>query len=89
MQPDFVNLRYDADEIEKLTVQRAFADKWRQLDASADVRVVPTIEESLAQVRELGTAGGHTEKKSVMAFVTGSLHLVGGALGVLEDSDAL
>ena len=82
-----MNLQYDSAAIEKLTVQKAFADKWRSLDPSADVRVVPTIEEALGQVRELGKLA--QEGGFVLAFVTGSLHLVGGALGVLEALDAL
>nr|XP_036587675.1 folylpolyglutamate synthase [Colletotrichum truncatum]KAF6798617.1 folylpolyglutamate synthase [Colletotrichum truncatum] len=84
---DFVNHQYDAKAIEAMTVQRQFAERWSQLDPQADVKVIPTIEEALQHVR--GLAGEVAEGESVQAFVTGSLHLVGGALGILEGADAL
>ena len=70
-----------------MTVQRAFADRWAALDPAAQVSVIPTIEEAIAHVRSL--EGGLDEGQSVRAFITGSLHLVGGALGILEGVDAL
>ncbi|WQF87092.1 Putative folylpolyglutamate synthetase, mur-like, catalytic domain superfamily [Colletotrichum destructivum] len=84
---DFVNHQYDAKAIEAMTVQRQFAERWAKLDPAADVRVVPTIEEALDLVRGIGE--GVAEGESVQALVTGSLHLVGGALGILEGADAL
>ncbi|GKT91560.1 folylpolyglutamate synthase [Colletotrichum tofieldiae] len=84
---DFVNHQYDAKAIEAMTVQRQFAERWSKLDPKADVRVIPTIEEALNHVR--GVSEGVAEGESVQAFVTGSLHLVGGALGILEGADAL
>lgn len=84
---DFVNHQYDPAEIEKMTVQRRFAEKWSSMDSKAKVMVMPTIEESLDYVRHLGDDLKESEK--VQAFVTGSLHLVGGALGILEKADAL
>ncbi|OLN84352.1 Folylpolyglutamate synthase 2 [Colletotrichum chlorophyti] len=84
---DFVNHQYDAKAIEALTVQRQFAERWSKLDPEADVKVVPTIEEALDLVR--GISEGVREGETVQAFVTGSLHLVGGALGILEGADAL
>ncbi|KAK2023349.1 folylpolyglutamate synthase [Colletotrichum zoysiae] len=84
---DFVNHQYDAQAVEAMTVQRRFAERWSRLDPRADVRVVPTIEEALDHVR--GTAAAAAEGESVQALVTGSLHLVGGALGILEGADAL
>lgn len=87
---DFVNHQYDPEAIKKLTVQHAFAERWAQLDPKADVSVVPTIEESINQAR----ANGKDEKslaegETVQVLITGSLHLVGGALGILEGADAL
>ncbi|KXH69346.1 folylpolyglutamate synthase [Colletotrichum salicis] len=84
---DFVNHQYDAKAIEAMTVQRQFAERWSKLDPHADVRVIPTIEEALNHVRSVGE--GLPEGESVQALVTGSLHLVGGALGILEGADAL
>lgn len=84
---DFVNNQVDPKEIEGMTAQRRFADKWRELDPGADVRVIPTIQEALDYARSLGEGLG--EGSAVQAYVTGSLHLVGGALGILEQADAL
>ena len=84
---DFVNHQYDPKSIEKLTPQRDFAQKWSSLDTSANVTVSSSIEEALTRVRELaGTVEGDD---TVQALITGSLHLVGGALSILEGSDAL
>lgn len=84
---DFVNHQYDPEAIKKLTVQRQFAERWAALDPKAKVSVVPSIEEALIYARHL--TEGLKEGETVQAFVTGSLHLVGGALGILEGADAL
>lgn len=82
-----MNHQYDPEAIKKLTVQRQFAEKWSALDPKAQVTVVPSIEETINQAREL--TGSLKEGEKVQAFITGSLHLVGGALGILEGADAL
>lgn len=69
-----------------MTQQRVFADRWKTLDPAANVLLIPSIEEAI------NTARGFAEKgdgKKVQALITGSLHLVGGALGILEGTDAL
>ena len=71
----------------KLTVQNAFADKWRTLDPSANVMAIHSIEEALNTAR--GLVKTLKEGETVQALVTGSLHLVGGALSILEKADAL
>lgn len=81
---DFVSHQHDPKEVKSLTIQRRFADKWAQLDPFAEVHVLPTIEEAINYARSLGS----TEDKA-QVLVTGSLHLVGGALGILEGVDAL
>ncbi|KAI1496115.1 tetrahydrofolylpolyglutamate synthase [Biscogniauxia marginata] len=89
---DFVNRQYDPAAIRALTAQRAFADRWRRLDPAARVEVLPTIEEAIERVRALGRdleGEGEGEGRKVRALITGSLHLVGGALGILEGADAL
>lgn len=82
-----MNHQYDPEEIKKLTVQRQFAQRWSTLDPKAEVRIVPSIEETIIQARDL--TRGLKEGETVQAFITGSLHLVGGALGILEGADAL
>ncbi|KAI0149730.1 FolC bifunctional protein [Hypoxylon sp. NC0597] len=85
---DFVNHQHDPAAIKALTAQRAFAEKWSSLDPSAKVAVVPTIEDAINHVRDLSkTSLG--EGETIQALITGSLHLVGGALGILEGADAL
>lgn len=83
---DFVNYQHNPADIEKMTMQRAFADKWKELDPSANVMLIPSIEEAINTARGLADKEG--EQKS-QALITGSLHLVGGALGILEGADAL
>jgi folylpolyglutamate synthase len=84
---DFVNHQYDPNAIKALTAQRGFAGKWAELDAKAKITVVPTIEDAINHVRSLEAVAD--EGQTVQAFITGSLHLVGGALSILEGVDAL
>lgn len=70
-----------------MTQQRVFAERWSTLDPSANVILIPTIEEAINKARSLvDTTEG---EQKVQALITGSLHLVGGALGILEKADAL
>jgi folylpolyglutamate synthase len=85
---DFVNHQYDPKAIEELTQQRLFAEKWSSLDTTANVTVMPSIESAINRVREL-SKDLEGENETVQAFITGSLHLVGGALGILEGVGAL
>jgi folylpolyglutamate synthase len=82
---DFVNRQHNPADIEKMTQQRVFADRWKQLDPSANIMLIPTIEEAINTARSLAKEDG----PKVQALITGSLHLVGGALGILEGADAL
>jgi folylpolyglutamate synthase len=50
---------------------------------------VPTIQEALEYARALSTGDVSEGDAEVHALITGSLHLVGGALGVLEGVIAL
>lgn len=68
-----------------MTMQRLFADRWKSLDPAANVLLIPSIEEAINTARGFGVEGG----PKVQALITGSLHLVGGALGILEGADAL
>ena len=85
-----MNRAYDVNVIAGLTMQKAFAEKWRTLDLSSEttIEVLPSVEDALEHVRKLG--GGISEAQDeVHAFITGSVHLVGRALGVLEGVDAV
>lgn len=77
--PDLVSVNTNAQEVKQLGVQKRLAATWGDVDAQAEVAVVGTIEEAVERVR--GIANGEGEVK---VLVTGSLHLVGGFLDVLE-----
>ncbi|KAL5932199.1 Folylpolyglutamate synthetase [Pyricularia oryzae] len=89
---EFVNLTVDAAEVDSLKVQHAFAKKWLELDPNAgEVKIVASIEEAIQAVRQLAAgkapsaAGkGNHQPDQVQALVTGSIHLIGGALEILE-----
>ncbi|KAK4135857.1 FolC bifunctional protein [Trichocladium antarcticum] len=83
---DFVNHQHDPADIAKMTMQRVFAERWSALDPAANVMLIPTIEEAIDMARKLA---GKEGAPKVQALITGSLHLVGGALGILEGADAL
>ncbi|KAK2594806.1 Folylpolyglutamate synthetase [Conoideocrella luteorostrata] len=83
---DFVNHGIDPKEVESMAVQRRFAEKWASIDPDCKIVVLPTIEEALDYARGVGEG---LQGEQVQAYVTGSLHLVGGALGILEKADAL
>ena len=79
--PDLVSVNTNAQEVKQLDVQKRLAETWRAVDVEADVGVMGTIEEAVERVRGIAKAerGGKVE-----VLVTGSLHLVGGFLDVLE-----
>lgn len=84
---DLASINTNAADVEALSVQNALADTWRAIDPSADVAVVKTVEEAVRNARhvaELHNSGTDAEESDVMVLVTGSLHLVGGVVEVLE-----
>ena len=80
-KPDLVSMSTSETQVGELSVQRALKKTWERVDARTEVRVVGTIEEAVGCVR--GLVGGE-EEEEVMVLVTGSVHLVGGFLEVLE-----
>ena len=81
-RPDLVSVNNNASDIEALKVQKELAETWKGIDQKTNVSVVRTIEEAVDVVRESASDGD-----VVTAFVTGSLHLVGGFLEVLESTN--
>ena len=71
-------------------MQKAFAEEWRDLDASSEtkIEVLASVEDALWRARKLGDVKPG-EQGEVHAFITGSVHLVGRALGSLEGVDAV
>lgn len=84
-RPDLTSLNTNASDVELLTVQNGLADTWRDVDAKTDVKVVKTVEEAVGCARQIA-AQSETAKEDggVKVLVTGSLHLVGGVIEVLE-----
>jgi len=78
-KPDLVSVNTNSSDVEALKVQKELAETWKTIDAKADVSVVRTIEEAVELVRQNAKV-----EEPVTAFVTGSLHLVGGFLEVIE-----
>ena len=81
---DMVNRNHDETAIKTMSVQRAFAEAWTKLDSTAEVTVLPSIEDALEYVQKLQDPSG-----MVQIFVTGSTHLIGGMLALLEGHDAV
>lgn len=78
-KPDLMSSNTNAADVETLKVQKELASNWKAIDHDAEVTVVKTIEEAVQLVRD---AAG--EASELTALVTGSLHLVGGFLEVIE-----
>jgi folylpolyglutamate synthase len=60
-------------------VQQHYAEVWKNLDPQATISRTRTIEEALHRAREIGD-----QEDGMQTLVTGSLHLVSGALCLLE-----
>jgi folylpolyglutamate synthase len=85
-KPDLVSMNTNQKDVDTLAVQNALAQTWSEIDSTAEVHVLRTIEEAIGIARSVARsyAQGDSADTKVMALVTGSLHLVGGALEVLE-----
>lgn len=85
-RPDLVSINSDAKAIDALAVQRGLSETWKDIDGEChtNVEVKGSIEEAVEWCR--GIAKGVDGE--VMVLVTGSIHLVGGFLEVLETGSA-
>ncbi|CAK7269461.1 Folylpolyglutamate synthetase [Sporothrix epigloea] len=80
---DFVNNNVDPASLKSLSLQQELADEWRRINPeTTSVLALPTIEDAIDYVRQI--EGGQTD---VRALITGSFHLIGGALTILEDGE--
>lgn len=80
-KPDLVSMNTNSKAVNDLTVQKQLAETWSSLDGNAEVKVAGTIEEAVNWCRSISKEYKDSEVK---VLVTGSLHLVGGLLDVLE-----
>ncbi|KAI9712164.1 MAG: hypothetical protein M1812_007002 [Candelaria pacifica] len=81
---DLVSVNASGKDVEELSVQKRLADTWAEIDNETSIKVLRTIEEAVLWVRELAGSEREGEQGDVMVLVTGSVHLVGGFLEVLE-----
>ncbi|KAI4087871.1 MAG: hypothetical protein LQ344_006496 [Seirophora lacunosa] len=85
--PDLVSMNADAHRADALEVQLGLRDAWAALHADGAVEVVVrgSVEEAVGWVRDVAAAAATPgEGGGVDVLVTGSVHLVGGFLEVLE-----
>jgi folylpolyglutamate synthase len=64
-----------------METQKIYAEVWKRIDPKAKIAIEPTIEGALKLAKSIGDQGN-----GMQTLVTGSLHLVGGALCLLEPS---
>jgi folylpolyglutamate synthase len=88
-RPDLVSMNTNQQDVDTLAVQKALAHTWSDIDSSAEVHVLRTIEEAVGAARSVARAWTQDAgpDAEVMVLITGSLHLVGGALEVLETGE--
>ncbi|KAI4250047.1 MAG: hypothetical protein L6R40_000218 [Gallowayella cf. fulva] len=82
-RPDLVSINTDRAKVQALEVQRGLQEAWRVLDEETEVVVRGSIEEAVAWVRGIAEDDGG----EVKCLVTGSVHLVGGFLEVIEGGE--
>lgn len=86
-RPDLVSMNTNADDVEMLRVQKSLASAWNSIDPQAQTHVFATIEEAVDFARDVAAQERkvlQNDDAPVLTFVTGSLHLVGGFLDVIE-----
>ncbi len=72
-----MNRNNDPANVHSLLVQYHYSALWQSLDSKCHVAIAPTVEEAISLAREI-------EKQGMQTLITGSFHLVGGALFILE-----
>ncbi|CCK67983.1 tetrahydrofolate synthase KNAG_0A02940 [Huiozyma naganishii CBS 8797] len=75
---DLVSMNTNKEEVDKLSVQKELSKQWNVLQDGSNAHVATSIEWAVNLIEKL------RDGKPVDVFVTGSLHLVGGLLVVLD-----
>lgn len=92
-RPDLVSVNNNQTVLKELEVQKKLAKTWRGIDDQAEVAVKGSIEEAVEWIRSVAAetlnegVEGEAEAEHVPVLVTGSVHLVGGFLEVLESGE--
>ncbi|KAK6457154.1 Mur ligase [Scheffersomyces xylosifermentans] len=86
---DLVSLNTSKELVDQLTIQKAFAQTWSDLDhkykRNARKHIFPDIETGVNFIKSLTNSGVFPEHAEIDVFVCGSIHLVGGFLVVLDN----
>lgn len=94
-RPDLVSINNNETVVKELKVQKELAKTWMGIDDQAEVVVKGSIEEAVQWIRSVAADSRNErmeekeegEVEQVMVLVTGSVHLVGGFLEVLESGE--
>lgn len=85
-KPDLVAMKNSTEDVRTLKVQKELASVWAELDPEANIKVAATIEDAINEAWIVTKQVDAKEINETIVFITGSLHLVGGALEILEGS---
>ena len=72
-----MNRNSDPAAVQSLHAQKHYSALWQSLDPNCHVAIAPTVENAISLARGFG-------KQWMQTLVTGSFHLVGGVLFMLE-----
>jgi folylpolyglutamate synthase len=82
--PELSALNILAKPVDELRVQNELAQVWKDRDPDATITVSRSIQEAIESVRMVAGQVDTSSKDETLVLATGSLHLVGGVLEVLE-----
>jgi folylpolyglutamate synthase len=93
-RPDLISINVDSAVVNALEVQRQIAKDWEAIAGNdAQIQIVPTIEEAVSKCRGIALewqnkAGVSIDDSNIpRVLATGSIHLIGGVLEILADSE--
>ncbi|KAL2430839.1 Folylpolyglutamate synthase [Exophiala dermatitidis] len=77
------NRNASTQTVKELTVQKRFAEVWAEADKTAKIHLASTTQEAIELAQRLSE---EQEATATEILVTGSIHLIGGVLALLEGS---
>ncbi len=87
-KPDLLSLNTSKEQVDDLTIQKDLKENWnKNIDSNTKTFIFKDIEDSINLIRKLSNDVKNEEngiENVIDVFVTGSLHLVGGVLVVLD-----
>lgn len=91
-KPDLVSINTNQAEVDELAVQKALGQAWGEIDPSASISIYSSIEDAINDARKHGQKWREMSEQESSTYetpvlITGSLHLVGGAIDVLENDN--